>query len=337
MTMRVSTASVINSYKRQLSTSTSKLDEARNRVLTQRKFSKGSEDPISALKSMKLRTEYQKNEDYMENIKNQQSNVDSAEAAMMQIVSNAKTVSKEDVLSAVTGTSGPEDRKLIASTLRKMQTSMLASANATYDGKYLFNGSHGGNIPFDADGGTVTFNGVNVSAADGSTELDQLKDMADEKTYIDLGLGVTVNDTTRKVDDASAFQSSWSGADLFGYGVDENGTSKNMFQLIGEMADVLEADDFDSDKLWELADSFQTSTNSLIGKVGQLGVQSNYLENTLTRYETKQTTLNTQISNVEDVDFSEAYTDFTWTTYAYQAALKVGNSILSNSFIDFMS
>ena len=39
---------------------------------------------------------------------------------------------------------------------------------------------------------------------------------------------------------------------------------------------------------------------------------------------------------VESVDMAEALTEFSWAEYAYNAALKVGNSILSQSFIDFM-
>jgi flagellar hook-associated protein 3 FlgL len=42
------------------------------------------------------------------------------------------------------------------------------------------------------------------------------------------------------------------------------------------------------------------------------------------------------MENVEGIDLAKALTDYSWNQYAYNAALKVGTSILSASFIDFM-
>ena len=43
-----------------------------------------------------------------------------------------------------------------------------------------------------------------------------------------------------------------------------------------------------------------------------------------------------QMQKVEGIDPAAAITDYMWNQYAYNAALKVGTSILSPSFIDFM-
>ena len=47
--------------------------------------------------------------------------------------------------------------------------------------------------------------------------------------------------------------------------------------------------------------------------------------------------LNEQILEIEQVDMADAITEFSWAQYCYNAALKVGNSILSQSLIDYMS
>ena len=47
--------------------------------------------------------------------------------------------------------------------------------------------------------------------------------------------------------------------------------------------------------------------------------------------------LNEQISSLDFCDPAEAITNLMWSQYAYNATLKVGNTLLSNSFIDFMS
>ena len=54
------------------------------------------------------------------------------------------------------------------------------------------------------------------------------------------------------------------------------------------------------------------------------------------RLETDKLNLATQLDNVVNIDMADAITQYSWAQYAYNAALKVGTSILSPSFIDFM-
>ena len=46
--------------------------------------------------------------------------------------------------------------------------------------------------------------------------------------------------------------------------------------------------------------------------------------------------LKEQYSNLEDVNMADAITSFIWAEYCYNAALKVGNSILSQSLMDYL-
>ena len=39
---------------------------------------------------------------------------------------------------------------------------------------------------------------------------------------------------------------------------------------------------------------------------------------------------------IEDVDDAEAISAFLWASYSYNAALRVGNSVLSQSLMDYM-
>jgi flagellar hook-associated protein 3 FlgL len=47
-------------------------------------------------------------------------------------------------------------------------------------------------------------------------------------------------------------------------------------------------------------------------------------------------TLNEQFLDIEQCDLADAITSFSWAQYCYNAALKVGNQILSQSLIDYM-
>ena len=48
-------------------------------------------------------------------------------------------------------------------------------------------------------------------------------------------------------------------------------------------------------------------------------------------------TLQTQYEGLDRVDLADALTTFAYAQYSYNAALRVGNDILSQSFIDYMS
>lgn len=60
------------------------------------------------------------------------------------------------------------------------------------------------------------------------------------------------------------------------------------------------------------------------------------LENNVELLEDNFYNLQEQYSDIEDVDMADAITSFLWAQYCYNAALKVGNSILSESLMDYL-
>ena len=134
--------------------------------------------------------------------------------------------------------------------------------------------------------------------------MDTLKQLSEESVYLDLGFGLTVNDKTGEIDPSSAFNTSLPGINVAGYGKTADGRTKNMVLLAGQIADTLEKEPFDQAEF--------------------------------DRLETDKLNLATQLDNVVNIDMADAITQYSWAQYAYNAALKVGTSILSPSFIDFM-
>ena len=166
-----------------------------------------------------------------------------------------------------------------------------------------------------------------------------LEALSKDTLYVDLGFGLNVEGDVNDVsiESSSAFNTSLPGINLAGFGVDdETGLTKNMILLCGEIADVLEAEDFDRDKYSELLAQFDKGRNNVLEKVTVLGTQTEFLTTTKDRLETSSISLSTQIDNVVNIDMAEAIMNFSWAQYAYNSALKVGNNILTPSFIDFM-
>ncbi|WP_028829247.1 flagellin N-terminal helical domain-containing protein [Proteocatella sphenisci] len=328
--MRISTNSIIRNYRTNLGKSTSRLNESREKVLTERKFNRASQDPAAANKAFQLRREYLKNEDYLHNLGVAQGQLAATESSLMQVNEMSKQA-KGDILRALNGATSKEGRTAIAQNLEETAESIVMSMNARYGDKFLFGGASTKEAPFKLEAGDLFYRGISVTNGD----LIKLKEMSEETNYIDLGFGLSKDEVSGEIIKGTAYNLSNPGIEALGYGVDGE-INKNLVVQLMDMAKVLRADDFDSEKLGNMSTQFDKSVSNNLDKITQLGSTSKFLEDTESRLKDNNLNLNEKIISVENVDLAQAITEFSWAEYAYNAALKVGNSILSQSFIDFM-
>ncbi len=252
---------------------------------------------------------------------------------MVEIGENIKSV-HELYLRGITGTMGEEEREAIAKELENLQASILTSLNAKFEDKYVFGGTSRDVLPFTVVGGELHFKGINVNSGD----PDTLKALADEKTYVDLGLGMTFDGNDLNED--TVFNMSMSGISFMGYGIetdaDGNDIPNNIYTLIENIKTELRRDDFSLNDISPYLSRFEKQKNNVLVAVTDIGAKTNYLDFLGVRNEDNQLNLNKKLYEVEMVDPAEAIVDFKMQEYAYNAALAMGNKILQNSFIDFM-
>lgn len=336
--MRISTNAIIRNYKSNLAASIANLNVSRNHVMTQRSFNSVSENPASAARASQLHRKYYKNLDNLNTLSDVQSRQDGQEDALMQISNAMKTISADYNIQAMSGDKQtPETRQTFASAIRQLQKTMTLCLNSSYEDTFLFAGADGKNPPFvlSEDGKNLTYRGINVDAAPGSQDYKDLTHLSKENLYVDLGLGLSLDGADRVVP-SSAFNLSLPGIKAVGFGKDAAGLSDNVIVLAGQLADTLEADNFDTEAYGKLMDKFKNLGTNVLNEVTNLGVKSEFLNTTKDRLENNDISLQEQMLKVEGMDPAEAITDYMWNQYAYNAALKVGTSILSPSFIDFM-
>ena len=143
--LRITTSSLIRNYKSNLNRSISNLDLARTKVMTERQFTKGYQDPTGAVRESALNWKYAKNEDYISAIDDAQSFQNAQGDAITQINTQARYLSKQYGLEAMNGTNWPLDvRQTYAQAFRQAQESMTMSMNASYGDKFVFGGADGG-------------------------------------------------------------------------------------------------------------------------------------------------------------------------------------------------
>lgn len=222
-----------------------------------------------------------------------------------------------------------------------------AAAPGTYN--VLDNGA-GGNLSFTGKDGAeyyIIADGVEtISQADYDTavkNLEKLDYLANEKNFADIGLGLKEDDSGKLIE-ASAYNAAISGIDFLGYGVDEDGDPKNVASIVKRMGEILTNCDQDGkfvggerEEYERLLNKLGTTGGDLHEKHVELDARTSFLKNNHAQLTTNADTLNDQINGLERMDMAQAITSLSWAQYCYNAALKVGNSILSQSLIDYMN
>lgn len=166
-----------------------------------------------------------------------------------------------------------------------------------------------------------------------------------EVKYADLGLGLQEDGKTGEVIGSSVFNVALQGINFLGYGVDADGDPKNIVSIISRMGQILLNCDAttgafaegERDEFQRLADKFEASAALLQDKHIELDTQADFLKSNQTQLENMAYTLEQQFLGIEDVDPAEAISQLSWAKYCYNTALKVGNSILSQSLMDYIN
>ena len=90
------------------------------------------------------------------------------------------------------------------------------------------------------------------------------------------------------------------------------------------------------DAAFRLMDKLKAAQEHTTEKWVELDAQSVFLKTNEEQLTTQQTDVNMQILDIEQIDLADAITAFSWDQYCYNAALKIGNQLLSQSLIDYM-
>ena len=81
----------------------------------------------------------------------------------------------------------------------------------------------------------------------------------------------------------------------------------------------------------------QESYSAFNSNRAELDTKAQFLKSNDTRLTSTGDTLTEQYESLDRVDLADALSTFVYAQYSYNAALRVGNNVLSQSFIDYMS
>jgi len=361
--MRITSGMMTSKYTRQLSSLESTLNDSTTKVTSGSALSKFSDDTTASVRAYKIRNTLSKVSSYQSNIDYADTYLTDAESALNNL-EDIYQYAMEKIVQAQNTTQSADEKSTIALELRSLQQEMLATLNTSVSGSYLFGGTTVETEPFtlDADGhlvynsmnGTFTLNDLDaadtLASADSSGTLtssdNAVASLSGDSRYLNIGLNLQFDSTTSKLVKSTAFGYTVQGINIVGYGttgatVTINGTStdvsNNLYDLLGQIADALEASDYSYDTVDTLYAQFQTASSGISQSLTTVGSKQNYLDFMTDRYTTQKLNLEDKQSNIEDVDLASAIIDYKTNEVAYNAALQMSASVLQKSIFDYMS
>ncbi|MDL2232241.1 hypothetical protein LJC63_01500 [Ruminococcaceae bacterium OttesenSCG-928-L11] len=324
--MRISNFSMARNYRTNLTKNQYTMYKANEKVQTGRRFSTMSEDVSSGLRAFQVRRSLAKNETSIDNVRDVQTFYKSAEDSVNHIQQIGQEVAGL-YTTALNGTSKEDELNAISKQVTRLQEEILTTLNGQFSDRYMFGGTQITSAPFatNADG-YLTYKGVVVKDIT-DKDSDLYKELFDDPSYIDLGLGLELNGDKSELVPNTVFDRSLNGLDIIGYGPD------NMYDVITDILNSMAGESPDPKHLDRINSAYKDTAVYLT----KLGADVNYLDFTMDRLEADNLNLIARQDALEFIPREEAILDWQMQNYVYNAALSMGSKLLQPSLFSYLS
>ncbi|MDE7194173.1 MAG: hypothetical protein K2O14_09420 [Oscillospiraceae bacterium] len=218
--MRITNQTILRGYNRNINRIAEQKTNSMQKIWSGRDFNRASEAPLSAAKALNVRRQLYNTAQYTENLKTANKFYTEAETSLLQVSEDLALI-RETLVAACNTYKDRGDLAIYAQQLETKAKSLVSIFNTDSAGRVIYGGSNNDQMPFnileDANGNavTVTYNGVPINAYN-----DARKFPCSDDVYIDIGLGMVINQETQKVDPQSVLKISFNGAEVSGCGAE---------------------------------------------------------------------------------------------------------------------
>ncbi|WP_424924891.1 flagellar hook-associated protein FlgL [Bacillus safensis] len=301
--MRVTQGMISQNSLRNISKSYEKLSKINEQAQTGKRFTKTSDDPVAAVKSLQYSTALFRNEQYKNNLNEAQNWIDTSETSVTEIIDIMSNI-RDKVLDAANGTKQPEDLAAIGVEIGQMKKQIIDAMNTQMLGKFVFNGTNTNVKPVveNADG-TYTFNFENY------TDTNAVQ--------ANISDGITLNVNSNPI---SAFGGQASG--------------QNVIEMLTDLENSLKNGTFaNSDDALGSIDQFKEVMSA---ERSDLGARSNRVDLVGSRLTSQFEVLKNAKSDNEDVESEKAILDLLQQETVNRAALATTAKVIQPSLVDFL-
>lgn len=313
--MRITNNMLINNMIRHINNNLDRMSLYQSQIAAGKKISKPSDDPIVASRALKLRTDVSEIKQYIRNVQDAQSWLDTTETALAHI-GDVLQRTRELMLEAANGTNTPSDTQKIKEEVVELKKQIIQLSNTTYADRHIFSGFKTDKKLLIDDETSPDFGKFNIDVS------------MDENIQYEIGVGIFIRINVL-------------GGDLFNMGQPavSNGTSPDdstpvLIQHFNELIAALDAGDLE--KVNELLNSFDKDIDNVLKLRADVGARTNRLELTEYRLETDLINFAEQMSKNEDVDMAQAIINLRNEENVYRASLAGGAQIIMPTLVDFL-
>jgi len=290
--MKISTGYFFDRATSQMVATQNNLSQAQTQMSTGKKVVQPSDAPDEATAIQRLKSVIARQDSFEKAVQTTENRLKAEETAL-EATANILTRFKELTIQALNDTYGPKDREIIAVELQGLQEDLLSFANTRdVNGAYLFSGSRVFTPPFGANAqGDIVYQG---------DETVNLVDVGDQRQ-------VWLNRT---------------GTEVFGRVIrpQPDGTSegRSFFQAMQDLVDAVRSSDRENMNrgLGEL----ETLNQGVAVSMAKVGSAMNVVDNQKAVLEETRLQLKTVLSQIEDLDYTEAITEMQKKMMALQAS-----------------
>jgi len=290
---------IINNFLANFTRSQKSLNKYMEQLTTGEKFSRISDEPIYAVKAMKLETILQFNEKYIENAEEGINWLNVTDKALDDVVKTLRKL-RDSAVRAANGSLTPDDRQKIQQEVLQLKEHLIDVANSRYGNAYIFNGTETKLQPYvNAPSKVPDDYLANGSVSDGKLTRE-----------VGAGIIIDINVTGAEIGFAQIF------ADLQAF------------------SDALEYDD--TETLQTMMGTIDKHIESVLGARAQVGSRQNRLELTVDRFESQEIAYADILNNTKGVDIAETIMKLKNEENVYRIALATGARIIQPTLMDFL-
>lgn len=296
---RITNNMIINNFLANFTRSQKSLNKYMEQLTTGEKFSRISDEPIYAVKAMKLETILQFNEKYIENAEEGINWLNVTDKALDDVVKTLRKL-RDSAVRAANGSLTPDDRQKIQQEVLQLKEHLIDVANSRYGNAYIFNGTETKLQPY-----------VNAASTDPDDYLAN-GSVSDGKLTREVGAGIIIDINV-------------TGAEI-GFA--------QIFAGLQAFSDALEDDN--TETLQTMMGTIDKHIESVLGARAQVGSRQNRLELTVDRFESQEIAYADILNKTKGVDIAETIMKLKNEENVYRIALATGARIIQPTLMDFL-
>lgn len=297
--MRITQKTLFDTFMRDIQTNRRHMGKVQSDLSSGRQVRFASHDPVAFEQSRIIQTNIRKEEQYQKNISSGLRQSRLAQEAIDQGLDQLIEV-KRIGLQGLSESSGPDVRENLARQVSGLLDNLIDTLNVSYGDRYLLAGTASDERPFERTG-----TGPGGVEARGNGEAPK----------VIAGDGVTVEISI----DSDSLRGTPQG---------------DLFEIIDQVSQALASND--TDALRTRMESMDEAIDHVADLGSRLGTRVNQLDHLYETYESSALLQKSDVSELVDTDYAEAFSELQRIQIAYESAMAVHSSMTKVTLLDFI-